>query len=561
MFNSLVSTIRRLAGSDRFCLLVVMAAAAAALLMIPLLGIPAGRDLHQHLQFAGSYREALAAGDFFPGWAGSENHGFGSVGIRFYPPLAYYLLALTDLLTGSLFDAFWLNCFFWMLLGAAGAYWWVRESTEPAWALLAAVLYALAPFHLFQIYQALLYGEFAASGLLPFCFLFLSRLIRRGGAADVVRFSVCYSLLVLTHLPLTIIGTLALAVYGAFLIERANFKRSAGRLAVAGLLSLAATAFYWLRVVTEVGLVAHSSDRYSSGQFDFRQYLFPLYYSMGEPVWHFDAPIALALLMLAPLAVYLALGRRGEKSGEHGSAPALLAAGAFSILMMSVPSAPVWNALGFLQKIQFPWRWLSVASLLSAAAFAAGLRLLGRRFRNTRRILTYAVIIVAASFVILDLAQNILTSAPLSRAEFALETEDLTAQEGCPCWLPAGADRAAYADREKVSARGRTVSLGRWESERREFEIGPGAPGAVRVATFAYPHWRARVNGAAVPIAVAADGAMTIDVPETSAAIELYFEEPVLLRSALPVSLTIWLFFAAAVFYLRRKARKIERLK
>jgi len=252
MLPDLQETFKNPSRTDGFFLILI--ALTAFLVIAPMIfaGIPEGNDLAQHLRFAAVFYDSIRAGDFFPGWAGGENMGFGGIGTRYYPPVAYYLMALTQMLTGSWFETVWMNAFFWMFLGSAGVYFWAKEWLSSGQAFLAAALFALVPYHTAQIYQFWLYAEYAATGILPFCFLFAARIIRRGAALDVLLFAVAYSLLLLTHIPMTIIGSAGLGVYGLLLTDWKKPRRTILNFTTAFGLSLAATAFHWLRALTEI---------------------------------------------------------------------------------------------------------------------------------------------------------------------------------------------------------------------------------------------------------------------------------------------------------------------
>ena len=80
--------------SDRANILIILVASVIITLPIALLGVPKGNDLPQHFQFAVVFRDSLSHGAPFPSWSANVNSGYGDVGVRFYPPLAYYLLVL-----------------------------------------------------------------------------------------------------------------------------------------------------------------------------------------------------------------------------------------------------------------------------------------------------------------------------------------------------------------------------------------------------------------------------------------------------------------------------------
>jgi hypothetical protein len=70
---------------------------AAATLVLPFLlesGMPAADDIGYHLITGRAFRGALAEGVPYPRWVDTMNQGFGAPIYIFYPPLAYYAVAL-----------------------------------------------------------------------------------------------------------------------------------------------------------------------------------------------------------------------------------------------------------------------------------------------------------------------------------------------------------------------------------------------------------------------------------------------------------------------------------
>ena len=65
---------------------VVIMAAISVLCFIPVFiwGPPVGSaDLTHHVQLANNYSAGIADGTFLPDWGVAENHGYGSVVVRF----------------------------------------------------------------------------------------------------------------------------------------------------------------------------------------------------------------------------------------------------------------------------------------------------------------------------------------------------------------------------------------------------------------------------------------------------------------------------------------------
>ena len=383
----------RLFASVWFWLLLVLAVGCVVMLPIPLLGIPDGFDIPQHLRFAAAVKESILDGSVIPAWASADNYGFGSVGIRFYPLLSHYLMAATQIATDDWYDTLWMNAYIWMAVGCTGMFLWAREYLNDKWSAGVAIVYATAPYHLMQIYVYMLLAEFAATAILPFCFLYLTRLLRRGHQTDILFFSLSYSLLILTHLPTTIIATVCFGVYSLALIDFNNIWSAIRRFFVAGLLTFAATSFYVVRLFTEVNWVKHSDAQYfATGIYDYRQYLFPMIINTDERFWKkmvllVDVPTFLTFALLVP-AVVLLLVRKGnlvENVGGRKFVFALAALGVFLIFIMSLPSVFVWDNVTFLQKVQFPFRFLSVATVIGSLSFVLSLnRLISHYPKLTR---------------------------------------------------------------------------------------------------------------------------------------------------------------------------------
>src|SRR5260370_23254301 len=207
------NTISRQSGQNFQRALVVTVVAVCALLPIIVLGLPNGADLWNHFRFALPFYDSIRSGTFYPGWLAESNNGFGDPRFRFYPPGLYYLLAATRMLSGDWYAGSIASLVLLSVLGGLGVYFWASSFFEPKIAMWAGILYTIAPYHLNEIYQASLLSEYAACSILPFAFAFVERICRKRNKYDVFGLAAAYGLLILTHLPLTVIGSLSLALY------------------------------------------------------------------------------------------------------------------------------------------------------------------------------------------------------------------------------------------------------------------------------------------------------------------------------------------------------------
>ena len=550
--------------SGRGSILIIVIAVSAIMLPLALLGIPDGYDLMQHMRFAAAYEHAILVGEIFPNWSALDNYGFGGIGIRYYPPLAYYVLALSKIVTGSWYHSFWINTYFWALLGSFGVYLWIREWTSDRAATLAAVAYAIIPYHTFQIYQAVLYAEFAASGILPFCFLFLTRLCRRRRWVDAVLFSISYSLLILTHIPTAIIATLCIGVYGLAIVDWKEVKDTAIKVTVAVVMSGLAASFHLVRAITEVDWVKHNSPEYfAKGYYDYKSYFFPIYFSASaeryvqKMLWHFDSIILLTLLFftLAFFARFVLKDPVTLDSQTIKLKRAITLTGIFSVFMFSFASSFLWNNVSLLAKIQFPWRWLSVASLMAAASFGIAASVLLFRGTKLDRRFAYPILLLVVTAAIYDISQNIVTSVPLGKDVFDEKVAGMYDEEACECWWAIWGKQTAFENRERVSAGLRTVEIAKWDGNDRRFSVGGGSETSVRVGTFYHPYWKVRVNGQPIELIAGDDGSINFPVLSENADVSLSFVEPSISYITRAVSLVAWisLIVGLGISFFRRR--------
>lgn len=524
--------------------------ASAIILPIIVFGIPSGNDLPQHFQFANAYYDSIITGDGFPNYSSRENLGYGSVGIRFYPPLSYYILALARIVAGDWFDAAWLAFMFWMVLGCAGVYFWARWWLQPRDSAIAAAAFVLFPYHLNQLFISFIYADFAGAAILPFCFGFLTRIIDRGKRTDVLGLAVAFGALVLTHLPTTIIGSMCLGFYGLVLIYRRRAFMQAIKAAIAIALGLAASSYYWIRMIGEMGWLNHATEKYSSGHYYYGNRFFP------NSIYHIatdykdnmvlsDILTVLSLLFFVTALTYLVFKRQNktEPGGESFVFSAVMPLAGFAFFMTTPLSGPIWAAIEPLQKTQFPARWMSVVAICGAMIVGASAHFLLKGEFLKKRSWIYASIIFVSLFLVIDTVYFLYPSAfvPITRDKFETQIRELPDKENYQFWWSIWSSPEALRVTEKVVADERRSTVVTWKPEERTFTTEAGGAGYARVATFWYPRWRAEVNGTPVDVLRDGSGVILIPVPSEKATVRLWFQETPAFTAACVVSAIAWL--------------------
>jgi chromate transport protein ChrA len=537
----------------RWPVLCVAAVAVLALAPAVLRGVPSNIDLWNHYRLALPLYDAVRQGDLSPGWLAESSGGYGDPSFRFYPPGAYYLLGATRALTGDWYAGSLFAFTLLSILGGLGVYFWARASLTRQQAMWAGVLYTLMPYHLNELYQAFMLPEYAGCAVLPFCFAFVERICRRTERRDVVGLAVSFAALVLTHLPLTVIGGLSLLAYALLRIEKGKRVTTLLRLAAGAALGLAASAFYWVTMISELSWVRTNTTQ-ADLSVDYRHnFLFQTFSPENMNVWwmNFIAFATLALVLSG--AAVFARGRL-KRRGVRVACFLFL----FAFVMATPLSRPLWAILWPLREVQFPWRWLAVVSMAGSILAASTLSFWTKKARGRGRPLALLVAGGAVVSLALTFSHVVREARYLSPQQFEATLRSIPGTPNVEYWATVWANQPLREMKGEVEASQRTVNVSSWERERRTFEVGPGATETeARVRTFYYPHWQATAQGRVLPVRAADDGALLISLPADAVSVELEFREPTRSRVAAATSALGAIFIGGLfIFGGRRKEKR-----
>lgn len=483
----------------------------------------------------------MMEGDPVPELSPSTNFGFGDVGVRFYPPLSYYCLAAMRAATGSWHYAASLSFLFWFFLGSLGVYLWSKEFFGDGASFAAAIAYLIAPYHVNEVYNASFFAEFAAAGILPFCFFFISRSVRTASVGNVVGLATASAALILTHLPTAVIGSIGLLIYTLISAHRVGSFRRLGAIVLSVLAALALSSFYWIKVVSEIDLVKHSGAEFVGRNYDFKYNFVASYFSVSADVyndrflWMSDLMFLLTIGLFLP-AVIVSLVAGGKRIFASAGSSATFAVLALAIFMATPLSAFVWGNVSFTQKVQFPFRWMVLINVAGVYFLAASWNSLVETFSGSLRPAALAatgLMLITAAFTV---AQIIRPAIFIPKADLDQFVEGLADQPSYQCWLAVWAKEDAFQNRELLTAPGRSAAITEWSSYEKRFELAAGEPGAVRLATFYYPQWSAEVNGRIAETLPGEDGTLNVNVPAEAASVRIFFKESKIVEAAKIIS-------------------------
>jgi hypothetical protein len=537
---------------------VVVAAILIGAALMPLLpafffGVPLGADFGFHLRLA--QRFSNAAGFLsYPGWSGDANLGHGDMTFRLYPLGLPALLTLGYRLTGDWIRGFMLVWGVLSFCGVWGAFRFARVYVPDRVAVWAGILWAAMPYSNFEVYEASMLGDFAGNVVLPHVFAGVARLCRFGKAKDIFPCALTYGVLLNTHVPTGLIGSLAIGVFALTALAQAPAdRRGDGMVRLA--LALAFGGAMGLRFVTV--LLSEAGWIYPIGNPPRRTFV------IEENFLSFSSPSLITLTLMIVFAVTggLNLPTAGLLAASRGlrraAFPALLLTCVGAFLMLPV-SDPVWRVIPKLKDIQYPWRWLTVISATACVSTAIGIAAIGPRVRagGVQRLIWLGVLGVAFGCGLYNLVFGVFHlegMAGKARAKLAEPPGYPESVSYLPKWSYEG---GVYPPAMTVPAQAgeRRVSAELVEPARRKFRVGAGPAEPLRVRGFFHPYWRAFVDGVPVSADNGADGMLTVGIPERETLVELRFIEPWPVQTAGWISLLAGIAAVGGtlVFQLRR---------
>jgi hypothetical protein len=534
-------------------------------------------DARHSVYFLFEFDRGIQDGILYPRWQPDFAFGYGYPFFNIYGPLstcaaeALYLLGFG--FTGAVKMVFALS----VVCAGLAMYGFVKQVLGRQAALVAAVAYMVIPYRLVDLYVRAALAESVAYVFVPLVLWGVWATIHRPRLANILGLAFAYAALMLTSPLVTLLLTLILVFYIAYLaLARLNDQQPWRQMSresllpwldhlghvllppAAGLiLGLGFSAFFALPAMTENRFVR--VDQWYGGRYawggDFVEF-----FQLFSPKWGFGVsipgpndevsfqlgvvPVLLSLFALVPLF--------HKRAREHLGSPAVRLISFFSVLtaiavfLMLDVSAPLWQALPLVRLAQFPWRLLTltVVSLgFLCGAAARGIRSTARFIETPTLILVTLLVLGSLPYMRAELSQQEVSLAGLMR--FQQSADEMTGSTAwvreIPTWsamaqlhvdqqpLTSRVDYSYLYEQASRNAYARTLEL---RSDRELVEVSAERPTLLPFNIFYYPGWHAYLldpeTNAVVeelPIALRDKyGLITVRVPAGLSRVLLQFE-------------------------------------
>lgn len=475
-------------------------------------------DMAQHLAVMAQFDKVLRSGTLYPRWLPDVNKGYGLAWTNFYPPGFYYLTSLVNL---AVMD--WMTTLFVVsALGLAASgltfYMLARQFYGRLASVVSALLYMVAPYHILDLYWRGAMPEFAGFILVPLIMYFAFKVGTEGQLRHYAGLGLFHGLFLMTHIPVAFLMTYALAFYALVWAARERNWRIAFRMSAGISIALILSAIYWLPSFLEL---KYAAEPFST--------IFPYhssYITLLQDTDRFRAAVnaSFSVQTAALLAALAILRWVRPKSSEPaaGGGVAREKSGSQTVLWIVMALATAFMCTSFsiyvsrlIPKIDiasFAWRWLVLVGLFVSLVVGAAIDRL-QAARDLNPIWLWAGRTGISAVILLNIW---ITVYAVIGGALANQTFNPPAEYLESGFVPRGSsDVHNLPDTPQVVIQPQTGSfeISRWDPGYREIHVSVSEPSQMRLRTYYFRGWVARMDGQQTPIVSDPDGAQLIEIP------------------------------------------------
>lgn len=310
---------------------------------------------------------------------------------NFYSPLVYYLGATLHLLGFTLVKATKLVFILAYLIGGAGMFFLLKAYSDKLSSTFGVILFLTASYLGYDVYTRGALAEFFGFALLPWVFWAFLSLKKQPSFNKIITAGFFYALLIVSH---------NITSYAVFLFLLLIFilppygKKTILSYIFSVIIALAFSAFYWIPLVIEYKFLSLTSNPSIVKQY-FSNFLNPLQIAGIQNInWGIRPPILGLGLFLGIIFSVLIIFYRHKKGNRVDNISIFAFLGfLLSIFLISNLSKPLWDMVPFFKYIQFPWRFLTISTVLAVFLISVTIS----KFKNpVTKIMFFTLFIIPA---------------------------------------------------------------------------------------------------------------------------------------------------------------------
>ena len=479
-------------------------------------------DLPNYIPMMEQFDKVLRSGVFYPRWTPDFNGGYGSATANFYPPGSLYLTSLINSVVNSWSITLFILSALSLGVSCIAFYLLSRNFYSPTASAVAAVLYAVLPYHQLDLYWRGAIPEFVGFAFLPIVLHFAYKLGNKSQFRYYAGLGFFYGLYLLTHMPVGYLFTYTLALYAVLWAIRERNGGIALRIAAGMGIGLMVSAVYWLPAALE--------GKYA---YEWASEIFPYhlsYITMLPVLDAFDKHVQgifsyNALALIVTIVTLITLSKRAASSTTgnqdqqkypelHPQTRLWLILGIATPFMATSFSIYISRLIPKIQIAVPPFRWLAISSVFTSLLIAATIDCLAKEgtFRHRYELAYKTALVLVIALNVWLTAHGIIFGA-LSRPTQTATPGSSFIDSG---FTPKNSTRPAEIPNTPsvvVTPDGGATEILKWLPTHRDIAVRVEQPSDVRIKTYNFPGWTARLDGNVVPLLSDPDGAQQVAVP------------------------------------------------
>lgn len=315
-------------------------------------------------------------------WIPDGGYGYGYPMFNFYPPGLYYVGAVLSRAGFQIIDSVKILFALGFIASGVAMFFLLKEFFNLSAAYVGSFLYIYAPFRAADVYVRGDLSESWALSFFPLTFLFAYRSVRWGKLSDFWWLSVSVALLLLTHIPMSVIFLPILCLWVVILLVVLRRTGLFVKFIASGALGVGLAAFFILPAILEKQYV--HVETLTEGYFGYRQHFVSLARLFFSNRWGYgssnlgqteDLSLSTGIVHWVAAAVAVVLAAFSFKRNKFLTKVAIsLGVIELGVLfMIHQRSSFIWERVSFLAYLQFPWRFLGPSIFLLSFLSALGI--------------------------------------------------------------------------------------------------------------------------------------------------------------------------------------------
>lgn len=459
-------------------------------------GLPVTHDGQDHVARIANFYQNLKEGNVIPRWAGNLNWGYGHPVLMFLYPLPSYASSFFHFLGFSYIDSLKIIFALAFVLSGLSMYLWINSFLGKNSAVVAAVLYAFAPYRFVDLYVRGAIGEHVAFIFPPLVLFFLFKLSKKfnyyyflGGCASVAG-------LILSHNAISLMFLPFILFYAIFLVFQNENKKKL-LLWFCGLLILGfgLSSFFLLPAFFEGKYTLRdivTKGEYATRFVSFKDLIYGAWSYGGTG--QFTVQIGIAQLLVLFFSPFVCLYLFKKKKSLFVLFSSVASFGFLAAIFMVGVSKPLWDILTILQKFQFPWRFLSI--VVFSTATIGGIFVYSIKKRQIFVSLGIVFLVLISTFSYWHAS---FYSQKTDRFYEKIYEGTTDTGESSPIWSVRFMEKKAESNIELIEGEGEVLEISR-NNTNHLYQINSKTKSRVRENTLYFPGWKTYVNGKEVPV-------------------------------------------------------------